>query len=398
MRTQKPPKLPSNNGSEASAASVASIRRRVATANPFAIVTRLAGDLLHAERASLLLPETDSPTLYIVAAQGIPAAIIAETRIRHGDSIAGLVAQRREALLVSAPAATHPGVYRTGSYISVPVPLDRSRVGVLNVSDPIGRDIFTDRDLATLLDLAALISHDLISSVSQKTLQREIIAAREDERQRIARELHDEAGHTLTAAILRLDIETRHAFADPENARRAVERAGTTLLETAVLIHDIAYGLRPRILEDLGLEAALRSLCSRAEAAGLAATFTLSGPRQPLTLEVELAVFRVVQEALTNVQKHAHARQAWIDLHFTAGSLTITVEDNGIGMSHDIARALRKQSGLGLRGMDERITILGGTFTIDRRSEHGIRVLASLPLALMDGEIANHRMGTSGLA
>jgi len=106
----------------------------------------------------------------------------------------------------------------------------------------------------------------------------------------------------------------------------------------------------------------------------------------------------VVQEALTNVQKHAHARQAWIDLHFTAGSLTITVEDNGIGMSHDIARALRKQSGLGLRGMDERITILGGTFTIDRRSEHGIRVLASLPLALMDGEIANHRMGTSGLA
>lgn len=398
MRAQKPAKLPSHNGSEASAESVASTRSRGAKADPCAIVTRLAGDLLRAERASLLLPQTNSSTLYIVAAQGIPAAIIAATRIRHGDSIAGLVAQRREALLVSAPAAIHPNVYRTGSYISVPVLLDRRRVGVLNVSDPIGRDSFTDRDLAMLLDLAALISYDSIGSVSQKMLQREIIAAREDERQRIARELHDEAGHTLTAAILRLDMETRHSFADPENARSAVERAGTTLLETTVLIHDIAYSLRPRILEELGLEAALRSLCSRAKAAGLAATFTLSGPRQPLTLEVELAIFRVVQEALTNVQKHAHAMQAWVDLHFTAGSLTVTIEDNGIGMSHDIARALRKRSGLGLRGMDERITILGGTFTIAQRSEHGVRVIASLPLALMDGEVASHRMGTADLA
>jgi two-component system sensor histidine kinase UhpB len=349
--------------------------------NLFATVTRLACDLLRAERASLLLPEKDSRTLYIVAAKGIPASIVAETRIRRGESIAWLVAQRREALVVSAPKAIHPDVYRTGSYISVPVQLDRRHVGVLNVSDPIGRDAFTDRDLATLLDLAALVAHNLSGSISQRELQREIVAAREDERQRIARELHDEAGHTLTAAIIQLDRDTRDSFTDPEKARSAVERAGTTLLETAVLIHDIAYSLYPRILEDLGLEAALRSICSRARALGLPATLTLTGLAQRLTSEVELAVFRVVQEALTNVQKHARATQAWVDLHFTADSLTITIEDDGVGFSHDASPAPHKQGGLGLKGMNDRIAPLGGTCTVEQRSGQGVRVVASLPLS-----------------
>lgn len=384
MHAQKPPKVPPIDEREASIESRASIRKRSMKANPFAVATRLACNALRAERSSLLLPEAGSTTLYIVAATGLSATIIAQTRIQYGDAVAGLVAQRREAQLVSAPVAIRPGVYRTGSYISVPVPLNNRRVGVLNVSDPIGRDAFTDRDLATLQDLASLISHDLMSSVSQQTLQREIIAAREDERQRIARELHDEAGHLLTAAILRLDMDKRQLLSGPEDALGAVEHAGSTLLETAALIHDIAYNLRPRILEDLGLEAALRSLCSRARGTGLLATFALSGPPQPLTLEIELAIFRVVQEALTNVQKHAHATQAWVDLRFTPESLTVVVEDNGVGISQDTSPTLRKVTGLGLKGMRERIQLLGGALAIEQRSDHGIRVIAVLPLSLLD--------------
>lgn len=384
MDTQTPPQEPSHNQvAHATNRSVLD-RETGGRENPFTTVTRLACELLRAERASLLLPDKDTGSLYIVAAKGIPASIIAETRIRRGESIAWLVAQRREARVVSAPEAIHPDVYRTGSYISVPLQLDRRHVGVLNVSDPIGRDVFTDADLATLLDLATLVTHNSSGAISRKELQREIVAAREDERQRIARELHDEAGHTLTAALMQLDMETRDSFTDLEKARSAVERAGTTLLETAVLIHDIAYGLYPRILEEFGLEAALRSICSRAIAAGLPTILTSTGPARSLPSEVELAVFRVVQEALTNVQKHAHATQAWIDLHIAADSLTIRIEDDGVGLSHDAAHTLRRKHGLGMKGMKDRITSLAGTLTVGQRHGQGVRIVATLPLSPPD--------------
>jgi signal transduction histidine kinase len=357
-------------------------------ADPFAIATRLACSLLRAERASLILPESNSSMLYIAAASGIATEIVAATRIHLGDSIAGLVAQRREALIVNAPAAAQPEIYRTGSYISVPIFLSREQVGVLNVADPIDRLGFDQRDLEVLQDFATLISQDLIGPVSQRLLLRERIAGREEERQRISRELHDEAGNALTAAILRLGWATRHLTDDPEDARNALQQAGAMLLETASLLRAFAYDLRPSILEDLGLEAALRSLCARATDVGLPVALAITPPMRALSSEVELTVFRVVQESLTNIHKHAQATEAQVRVISAANSLTVVVEDDGVGLRHDLARSQPDTTGLGLRGMRERIMVLGGTLAIERRAEGGARVAASLPLTLRAREAA----------
>jgi signal transduction histidine kinase len=336
----------------------------------------LARRLLRARRASLLLPADGDALLRVAAADGLPAAVGSGTVIHLEDSIASLVAHQRRPLLGNDPHPLRPDAgYRTGTYISVPVPLEDQGAGVLSVADPLAGRSFGKDDLAVLQDLAGFVS----LAAGRASAQRELILAREDERLRVARELHDEAGQALAVATLRLDLEARRVLQENDPARHIVEIARAALLESAQTVHEIAHTLRPRLLEDLGLAAALRNLAARAEKGGLRVTLTITGDTADLDEGRELAIFRVAQEALTNVYKHARARRVAVRLTIERSRIALLIEDDGIGFANAPARADGR--GLGVRGMRERVRVFGGTLAIGSGARGGTRLLAVLPLS-----------------
>ena len=352
-----------------------------------------ASHLAGSRRASLMLPAADADELRVIAATGLPAVIASAARVRVGKPVSGVVAKTRQPILCNHAdrrGARRAATYQTGAYISVPVPLADAGCGALNVADPIAGRTFDEGDLTRVEAFGQTIGHDLAFAQAQRRIQHlaaevrrlqvQIVQAQEEERRRIARELHDEAGHALTAAIFRLDLESTRLPAEAASARSVLGTARDSLLECATTLHDIAFALRPRILEDLGLSAALRSLARQAMAAdGLEVTLAVDGQERPLDKGVELAVFRVVQEALTNTRKHARATQAAIRLSFHPHVLLVQIEDNGSGIGAPEAGSPRRP-GLGLAGMRERIEVLDGVFEIGARQGGGTRIAMQVPL------------------
>ncbi|HET8628002.1 MAG TPA: GAF domain-containing sensor histidine kinase [Thermomicrobiales bacterium] len=374
-------------------------------------LVELARRLVRSRRASLMLPGRDTAEeLHVAAASGLPADIASSARVRLGDPVSGIVAQTRRPLLVNergrpvgrglsaAPRPTRPArrpSYRTGSFISVPVPVLGMGYGVLNVADPVRRRGFGRDDLESLQSFAGHIAHELAFVHGQHSdagLRWRVIQAQEEERRRIARELHDEAGHALAAAIFHIDLEKVKLPNEAGPAQEALHEARETLMQCTAMLHDIAFALRPRILDDLGLRAALRSLASRARASsGLEVTLTIAGEERPLPEVLELALFRVVQEALTNVLKHARASAASVLLRYESTRLVLVVADNGVGLRQpaaaDGASALARPS-LGLGGLRERVVMLGGTLEVGAASPGGTQLTVTLPLDL-DGTPTN---------
>ena len=192
-------------------------------------------------------------------------------------------------------------------------------------------------------------------------LTRLLLRAQEDERRRIARELHDEAGQLLTAVKIRLDLDGNH------DASAMVGRA----LEQ---VRDLSNLLRPSVLDDLGLAPALRSLADDfSRRAGIEVNLELNGPMARLDPEAEVVIYRVVQEALTNVARHARATRAWVRLGMQDTQTLLTVTDDGLGVKDDVIPHL------GWLGMQERVTAAGGTLSMS--SGHpGLRLEATLPI------------------
>ena len=197
----------------------------------------------------------------------------------------------------------------------------------------------------------------------------------EDERRRIAREIHDEAGQTLTALKLNLDLALRERSRAKRNAR--LTEASGFAARVLDELRRIAHDLQPGPLEQLGLKASLRALCqSFRKKTGVECETTLELPKGA-PLDAESTIFRFVQEALTNVARHARARTVSLKVETERASLVVSIADDGIGF--DI-HAL-DGDGLGLAGMRERARILGGELIVDSSPGRGTRLQLSLPVA-----------------
>jgi two-component system, NarL family, sensor histidine kinase UhpB len=208
-----------------------------------------------------------------------------------------------------------------------------------------------------------------------RRLSRRILAAQEDERQRVARELHDQSAQSLTLMLVRLRLLERSD--DPAQARQHVHELRELTARSLEEIRRIAFELRPKILEDLGLGQALAWQVDELNASGaVRTTLEIVGLERRLAREPELALYRVAQEALTNVTRHARARTARLRLEQKEGTVSLTVEDDGVGF--DVPAALARPSGLGLSGMRERMALVGGTLAIDTRPGGGTRVVATV--------------------
>lgn len=207
----------------------------------------------------------------------------------------------------------------------------------------------------------------------------QVINAQEEERKRIARELHDDTAQILFAQLLRLTALKSSANEEVRTTAAALEEMTVEALEG---VRRLALELRPPALDDLGLHAALDDLAQRfSEQLSIPVELTTAGSRGRLPGAMELVLYRVAQEALTNVAKHAHAKRVTIDLERRPNDVTLTVIDDGIGFDprHEQSGDGRGL-GLGLFGMAERVTLVAGAFSIWSKPGHGTEIFAYIPL------------------
>lgn len=211
----------------------------------------------------------------------------------------------------------------------------------------------------------------------QRTTAKLLAAYGEGERRRVARELHDDIGQRLALLADDADRLRRELHCDDELNRRRLDN----LVNQARLLSDdlrnISHTLHPAILEDLGLAVALRSLTTQvAERSGLGVSFAASGVPRDLPLETTTAVYRIAQEALRNVTKHAGSATACVTLEAHAGELVLIVSDTGTGFNP------KAQGGLGLISMRERAYLAGGVLNVASAMGKGTSVVFRLPIAL----------------
>lgn len=208
---------------------------------------------------------------------------------------------------------------------------------------------------------------------ARREATRVALAAQEGEKLRIGRELHDEIGQELTAVVLQAE---RAADGDPALAQAELARVAEAIRQSLDEVRRIARELRPEALDDLGLVNALIALCSRVDAQGLRITRELQGKLPPLSSDVELVIYRVAQESLTNALRHAQATAATVSLETDDERLTLSVTDDGEGMPDGLP-----SDTAGISGMRERALLVGGRLVIDSGAGEGTRIRLTVPFA-----------------
>jgi signal transduction histidine kinase len=205
-------------------------------------------------------------------------------------------------------------------------------------------------------------------------LLRKIITAQEEERRRIARELHDDISQTLTGLGMSLGSVEALMTSDPAAAKRGLESLQHATSEAVENARRLIRNLRPSLLDDLGLVPAISWYVENyLDVAGVKAKLKTSGSDQDLSPMIQIVIFRIVQEAITNIVKHAQAKTAHIYLQFTPSAIVGSIEDDGRGFNVD-ALHTEKREGTGLLGIEERIELLKGKLTIESKPGKGTRI------------------------
>ena len=330
------------------------------------VVSRLR-ELLGARVVALALPTGDDD-LRIAAVAGERKEDLFGATFSRSHSKSGRVIARRRServdSLIDDPEVHQEVTRRVGVRTGMWVPLiARDRViGVIEIHDKEGPDArFSDADLrlAETFGARAAVAVELSQRVARDALRR-VVQAQELERRRLARELHDETGQALTSILLGLKpLEDALAGHPAREALAELREQVAAALEDA---RRLAVELRPKLLDDFGLVPALERLTeSFAEQTGMRVDFHSALGETRLPSEVETALYRVVQESLTNVVKHARARSVSVSVVRRDGAVAAVIEDDGAGFQPATAR----EDGVGLLGMRERLALLDGRREIE---------------------------------
>jgi signal transduction histidine kinase len=264
---------------------------------------------------------------------------------------------------------------RTGLW--VPLTAQSETIGLIAVHDKLGADArFTDNDLRLAETYAsrAAVAVDLSQRTARDALRR-IVGAQELERRRLARELHDETGQALSSILL--GLKSLEEKVDGSEALSAVSDVRELVVATLHDVRRLAIELRPKVLDDFGLVPALERLTETfAAQTGIRVDFEPGQAGDRLPAEVETALYRIVQEALTNVVKHSRARNISVVLVRTPGTIAAVIEDDGQGFEPATVR----EGGFGLEGMRERMGLLEGRLRIESSEGQGTTLVAEVPL------------------
>lgn len=216
-------------------------------------------------------------------------------------------------------------------------------------------------------------------AVARGQLLEALISAQEEERRRVARELHDEAGQALSAIMLDLARAIEALPADNVEAREKLTESRSLASQTLAELRKLIYALRPEVLDQLGLVPALRSYVkSHLEAENIETKLSFSGLDDRLPPQLEIVLFRIIQEAINNIIRHAGATRVNIQVAAENSTIKAIIEDNGKGF--DVEQALRSLESWGLRGMRERVAIVGGQVKISSGVGKVTRLQFDIPL------------------
>ncbi len=348
-----------------------------------ALVARRLRELLDARLVAVMLPAgADELRFAAVAGEGGDAFL--GTTLPRGSSKTGRVydrgrSERSDSVLddpeVSRDVIRGFGV-RTGLW--VPLLVRSETIGVIAVHDKLSADArFTDNDLRLAETFAsrAAVAVDLSQRIARDVLRR-IVDAQELERRRLARELHDETGQALSSILLGLKALDDKVESDA--AREGVAEVRELVVATLHDVRRLAIELRPKVLDDFGLVPAVERLTeSFGGQTGIGIRFESSLADERLPTEVETALFRIIQESLTNIVKHARARNISIVLARKPGAAVAVIEDDGQGFDPSSVR----DGGFGLEGMRERVGLLDGRLQIESAEGAGTTLIAEVPLA-----------------
>ena len=337
-------------------------------------------ELIGARLVAIVLPAGEE--MRVEAAAGDRADEFVGLRFPREGSKAGRVLDRRRSERVDSvledpevdQATTRVFDARTGLF--VPLLARDEAIGVVLAHDKLGADArFADSDLRLAEQFAAraAIAVDLSRRVARDALRR--VVGQELERQRLARELHDETGQALTSILL--GLKSVEEAESPQAMRDAASGLRELVVATLQDVRRLAVELRPKALDDFGLVAALERLVQTfTETTGIETHLQASLGETRLPAEAETTLYRIVQEALTNVVKHAGARNVSIVLRRRDGAAMAVVEDDGEGFDPDGL----PEGGLGLLGMRERVSLVDGRLEIESSPEAGTTVVVEVPL------------------
>jgi len=340
-------------------------------------------DLIGARVVGVALLGSDGG-LRVQAAYGERAEELVGQELEYERSKSWRVLERRRSE-ISADITIDPEVdaelvgrlgRRTGMW--VPLVVHERPLGVLMVHDKIGPDPRFDNDDLRVAETFAnrtALAVDLSARVARDALRR-IVEAQELERRRLARELHDETGQALTSILL--GLRTVEEANGPDELKQATAFLRDLAVTTLQDVRRLAVELRPKALDDFGLVAALERLTSTfSEQTGIAVELSARIGETRLVPEIETALYRIIQEALTNVAKHAQAAHVSVVLNRGPRSVTAVIEDDGYGFASlpepDDSR------GLGLVGMQERIGLLSGKIQIESTEGSGTTLVVEVP-------------------
>jgi signal transduction histidine kinase len=281
----------------------------------------------------------------------------------------------------------------TGEEITLPLTYGGRAIGELTLAPREPGDAFTPADMRLLRDLARqaeVAVHAVRLTADLQRSRERLVTAREEERRRLRRDLHDGLGPTLAGLSLGLDVSLKTLRSEPGEAEYILAELKSRTRDAVADVRRLVYGLRPPALDELGLVLAIREqaagygyLAGDPEASrGHDPAFFIEAPEElpPLPAAVEVATYRIAQEAITNVARHARARSCRVHLSIDEArdELTLEVSDDGVGLPDD------RRAGVGTSSMSERAEELGGTCTVASNPAGGTRVVARLPLFAED--------------
>jgi signal transduction histidine kinase/CheY-like chemotaxis protein len=346
-------------------------------------ILRKTIEACEADSGAIFIYDEEKKLLTALVAHGLPEALT-DVRLRIGEGLAGWVAQKKRPIVVPDVRSDRrwkpdvAGGDEYGSAIYVPMVLRGELVGVIYLGRRILRP-FSGRELNLLSTIASQAA--LAVRNAQLYVRSEELAITE-ERNRIAREIHDGIAQSLASLLLEVDLNLELLESEPELVRKGLTKIGEVIEKNIREIRRSIFALRPIDLDRLGFFTALRKYVGDfSEQNRIPVHFEILGEEVKLSPRLEFTLFRIVQESLNNVRKHADAESVWIDLDMSRPeSVSLTIRDDGRGFDFEEAIAKAPCLGnLGLIQMRERVEEVGGKFSVETEPGRGTKVVAVLP-------------------
>ncbi len=327
--------------------------------DPYAVIARL-GQRIEA----VVVPRDVLPGIVETVAQALKLPYVA-IALKDGQTFSTAAAYGRQD--------------EQSPLIQVPLFSQHEHIGVLVCHPRQGDDALTEPDTRLLQDLTIQIGaaiHAIQLTIDLQRSRERLVSAREEERRRLRRDLHDGLGSTLASLSQRIDTASHLVAQQPEEAIALLQTLKGQVRTTIADIRRLVYALRPPVLDEFGLISAIREHAIPAQQSSeVRIAFTAPEQLPPLSAAIEVAAFRIIEEALTNVARHARAHQCQISMELAERrDLLITITDDGKGLPDHY------QAGVGIRSMRERAEELEGTFAIQTRPTGGTQVHVCLPL------------------